>query len=189
MEFPSGREQKSSGDCARQDIVKSAQQSSQAKTYTDRFAFVWGTRFLAIVESRFPHGQARLVRSHFLRKFALRTSSRGRIVFSNAVVSGTSASPGRRSRLEESCNVRGHGAQTVHDKVTPEAPHDCRSTLIVGRALQPRRPSSRKLQSIAIRRIHAAAAEAGSHADWFVTIVELLFGWRTRPRRPHQRPP
>ena len=42
-----------------------AQQSSQAKTYTDRFAFVWGTRFLAIVESRFPHGQARLVRSHF----------------------------------------------------------------------------------------------------------------------------
>ena len=65
MEFPSGREQKSSGDCARQDIVKSAQQSSQAKTYTDRFAFVWGTRFLAIVESRFPHGQARLVRSHF----------------------------------------------------------------------------------------------------------------------------
>ena len=65
MEFPGGREQKSSGDCARQDIVKSAQQSSQAKTYTDRFAFVWGTRFLAIVESRFPHGQARLVRSHF----------------------------------------------------------------------------------------------------------------------------
>ena len=65
MEFPGRREQKSSGACARQDIVKSAQQSSQAKTYTDRFAFVWGTRFLAIVESRFPHGQARLVRSHF----------------------------------------------------------------------------------------------------------------------------
>ena len=39
-------------------------QAKQKHTQTD-LHLCGGTRFLAIVESRFPHGQARLVRSHF----------------------------------------------------------------------------------------------------------------------------
>ena len=182
MEFPSGREQKSSGDCARQDIVKSAQQSSQAKTYTDRFAFVWGTRFLAIVESRFPHGQARLVRSHFC---ASSLCGPARLAESFSAMP-SSAAPAHRLVEEAAWKKAVMFAATERRRCMTKSQQRRRTTV---RALQPRRPSSRELQSSAIRRIRGAAAEAGSHANWFVTIVELLFGWRTRPGRPHQRPP